>query len=358
MKKLMIFPYHPDIECIIDYVEDIYGFGISGIGSYKEDNRLVKKLNQRIGCDSEFNEIIDDCDCILLLDNYRQYQTYKYYEVIGQGKRLGKKIMAVPSVFQDLNLNEKANSIVPFSKEPNFHNPKLERMKYIEEKKMFIETPVIAVLGMGKNCSKFENQLKLFLDLMKKQYKVTWIASNPLGALWGGYTMPEFLFNEKLSFKTKIFQFNNYIYKLEVEERPDIFIIGVPEGITEFQSGEYNHFAEYPLIVGNAVPIDSAILCTYFVNTPKLQGMKELASYVTTKFSAPVDAVSIGKVLFEAEEGSGKIAYSFLEDFYLKKNYSAEKQENFTLLTLWNKEEYQAGIHTIFDKLQGNADAI
>ena len=358
MKKLMIFPYHPDIEVIITYAEYICNFTISGIASYKEDNHLVKELNQKIGCGNDFDEAISNCDCVLLLDNYRQYQAGKYYEVIKQAKFHGKEIMAVPSVLQELGLNEKEHSITPFIKEPEFHNPKLEIIKYAEEKKLLIETPVIAVLGMGKNCSKFENQLNLYLSLTERNYKVTWIASNPIGVLWGGYTMPDFMFDEKLAFKAKVLQFNHFIYKMGIEEKPDVFIIGIPEGITEFQTGEYNHFGEYPLIVGSAVPIDSAILCTYFVREPKAQGIKKLANHVTEKFSAPVDAISIGKTIFDTEEGSGKIFYSFLENFYLKKYYSAENQERLPLLTLWNKEEYQAGLNALIEKLQDNADAI
>ena len=159
MTKLMIFPYHPDIEVIITYAEYICNFTISGIASYKEDNHLVKELNQKIGCGNDFDEAISNCDCVLLLDNYRQYQAGKYYEVIKQAKFHGKEIMAVPSVLQELGLNEKEHSITPFIKEPEFHNPKLEISKICRRKKLLIETPVIAFWEWEKICSNLKTSL-------------------------------------------------------------------------------------------------------------------------------------------------------------------------------------------------------
>ena len=85
-----------------------------------------------------------------------------------------------------------------------------------------------------------------------------------------------------------------------------MFIIGVPEGILEFERFEYNHFAEYPLVIGRAVQTDFAILNTYFLDNPSTSGIERLAKHTSEKFGFPIRGIFIGKTGFEAVEGKKK----------------------------------------------------
>ena len=153
-----------------------------------------------------------------------------------------------------------------------------------ENIKLILETPVIAVAGMGKNCCKLEIQQVLYRVLKEKGYRPAWISSNPLGILQGGYSMPDFFFSDKLSLEKKILALNHYLFAYERTKKPDVFLIGVPEGITEFESHEYNHFAEYSLVVCNAVHVDSAVLCTYFMKVDQADGIWNLVQYCRQRF--------------------------------------------------------------------------
>ena len=357
MKKIMIFPYHPDVECIAGYKDMIQGYTISGVYSYKEDMGTLRELNQKIGCNSDGEALMDECDAVLLLDNYRQCRKEKYFEIIREAEQKGKELLVVPQLASTLSKNIQIDKY-RLGNNPDFTAPEFERLDYLGEKKFVIEVPVIAVLGMGKNCNKFENQISLYRMLREKGYRVTWLSSNPLGVLWGGYTLPEFLFDEHISFKEKVLRFNRFVYKLSILEQPDVLLIGIPEGISEFQFGEFHHFAEYPLIVGSAVPVDSTVFCTFFIEKPKPDSLYELMEKVKIRFGCPVDAVSIGKTMFETEQGSRRIHYSFLKDSYLKKYYRPEEEKGIPLLKLWEKEEYEQGLQDLLERLEDNADAI
>lgn len=357
MKKLMIFPYHPDVECMAAHKDTIQGYTISGVYSYKEDMGMLRELNHKIGWNSDGEALMDECDTVLLLDNYRQCREEKYFEIIREAEQKGKELLLVPQLVSILSKNFQMDKC-RLVNNPDFTAPEFERLDYLGEKKFVIEVPVIAVLGMGKNCNKFENQINLYRILREKGYRVAWLSSNSLGALWGGYTLPEFLFDEKLSFKEKVLRFNRFVYKLSLLEQPDVLLIGIPEGISEFQFGEFHHFAEYPLIVGSAVPVDSAVFCTFFIEKPKPDSLCELMEKVKIRFGCPVDAVSIGKTMFETEQGSGRIHYSFLEDSYLKKYYRPGAEKEVSLLKLWEKEEYRRGLQDLLERLEDNADAI
>ncbi len=101
--------------------------------------------------------------------------------------------------------------------------------------------------------------------LEKAGYRAAWISSNPLGVLFGAVTLPDFLFEETIPFEEKVFRLNHLLFRISNADLADVCIIGVPEGISQFEKYEFHHFAEYALVIGNAVNVDGAVLCTYFL---------------------------------------------------------------------------------------------
>ena len=355
MRKVVIFPYHPDVDILLNYNVQLKDVQIVGVYSYLDDKTITGEINKTLGIQNSYSEMLERCDTILILDNYRLYKDELYYEVIRQGIEQGKKIIITPraeaqldlETFEDQYILLKNNDIISFSTEQ------------IPERKRFIieNIPVIAVSGMGKNCSKFETQLLLYETVQKQGYRCVWVSSNELGAMFGGYALPDSLFSG-ISFEDKVIEFNHFVYKLSIHENPDIMIIGIPEGITEFEMYEYNHFGEYPLVIGSALTIDSSILCTYFLNQINLQGLRSLCDYSESKYGMPVHAISVGKTVFESEEGSNRISYSFLEESYLKKYFVKNHKMPIPAICLWNREEAKRNMMSLLTLLQENADAI
>lgn len=117
-----------------------------------------------MGCTGNFAEMLEKCDIVLLLDNYREFRTEKYYEGIRAAINEGKRIVAMLLIGQklDLKLYQGKCFILQNIPEIDFDNIKKEdrsgKVKHI------IETPIIAVFGMGKSCCKLNNGiLKMYL---------------------------------------------------------------------------------------------------------------------------------------------------------------------------------------------------
>ncbi len=356
MIDAVIFPYHPDIEYLIELTSTDENFSITGVCSFNEDKAVVDEVNRRIGCELDYDSMMVACNTLIILENYRHCIVNKYFDVISKARDLNKKIIIMPQILEELELHD-AN-LMPLKNYPDFNIPQIEKMNHMQMKKLEIETPVVVVFGMGKNCNKLENQLRLYQAMNEAGYKVAWVSSNALGVLWGSYVIPDFLFDQRISFEEKILKFNNFIYKIEMGAKPDVFIIGVPEGVSVFSCGEYNHFAEYSLVIGSAVPVDSAILCSYFISQPKYKGLQDLTQFCMAKFGFPVDAISIGRTLFETKEGSRNISYSFLSEEYVRKNYQAENSFPVSEINIWDKQKMQNAFCKIIEKLQYNADTI
>lgn len=358
MKKILVFPYHPDIHTLLNYKDTLIGFSIVGVCSYKEDCFITEKINKTLGGPETYDEQLDACDALLILDNYRNYKYDKYYEIIQLAWKRKKELLITPKVCSALDMSKISSPYTLLEHTPHISSERFKKLEYLPTKKYVIETPISAVLGMGQNCGKFEVQLLLKHFLEKNGYRPVWMSSNPLGALWGGYTFPEFIYSNQLAFEEKILKLNDFMYRLSLLEHPDIFIIGIPEGISEFRVDEFNHFGEYPLVIGSALSVDSAIFCTYFMDPKNIAGIESLCNHCLTKFNIPVHALSIGNTIFEAIEGSNKIEYSFLDKNYVDTHYSASISISIPVFPIWDRTKVEDALQVMLQRLENNADAI
>lgn len=357
MKKIVFFPYHPDLELLVK-VQRFDNIKVTGICSYQEDRMIIKPLNCLLGCENQREEdLIENCDSIVFLENYRNYKLDKYYYLLDKALRLKKEIFILEGLSEQLDLDQYSGKYRLLKKEPDFTESDIARLNTRNIKYM-LETPVLAVTGMGKNCCKFETQVSLWNVLKEQGYHTVWISSNPLATFYGGYTMPSFLFSPVLSFEKKILQFNHFIFGLERKEHPDLFLIGIPEGVTGFETYEYNHFAEYPLIIGNAVSVDAAILCTYFMKVGNEAGIYNLTQFCRNRFDFPIEEIWVGRNFFEEDRPHRQISYSYLDENYLKKHFAQDVQTAIPIIPVWEKEIVYQAAGSMIQKLKKNVNAI
>ena len=98
MKKLLLFPYHPDIELLAEKSDMLQGVSIAGVHSFREDLAAVAAVNETLGCTGNFTEMLAQCDTVLLLDDYRNSEMKKYYDVMQEALGAGKQVIDRKSV--------------------------------------------------------------------------------------------------------------------------------------------------------------------------------------------------------------------------------------------------------------------
>ena len=363
MKRVVFFPYHTDISIVIENRHALRDWEICGFMSFKEDEALLISLSQALGMTRlPDDQLLKDCDAVILLDNYRDFRTDKYYQVIDAALSHQKEIFVTPLARTQLNLEHYQDKYQLLEFLPDgmdaIDKECVSRQGATDNKLYPIEIPVIGVFGQGKNCDKFENQL-LLKQVLGQDYETAIVSSNALGVLFGCYSMPPFLY-ETIPFQEKIFKFNYYIRKISKTGNPDAIVIGVPEGIVPFRRQEFHHFAEYPLIISSAVDFDLAILCTYFLWGDKLEGgLKMLIDFCQNKFAVPIGAVSISRIAVEVPgEETQKIIWEPLNAQYLHKYYPEVSHVNFPTINLTNRETAMATMGRCLEQLQGNVGAI
>ena len=355
MKKTMLFPYHPDMQLLAEQASGLKDASSAGFASYREDDAVIRELNEKLGVSGNLEEIMQKCGRVLFLEDYRGCRKEKYYEVLERAAAAGKEIVLVPQLKKQLELKAYEGHCVFLQNELQTGvNPYALK----EKEKYPVEIPVAAVMGTGKHCGKFEIQILLKKMFEEKGCRVAWLSSNPLGVLFGGNTLPEFLFADDVSFEEKIFRFNHLMYGLSRDEAADVCIIGVPEGILEYEKYEYHHFGEYALAVGNAVSVDSSVLCTYFLKQPVWNEMEHMMRYVQEKFGIPIDMVSVGDTSYQLLEEEMDVIYMFLKENYIKAHYDGTGDLPGCIAGIWEKEKLQAAMEQIWERLCSNADAV
>ncbi len=180
--------------------------------------------------------------------------------------------------------------------------------------------PVIFVLGLGEKMHKFELQLILREKYIKEGYKVSQIGSrNNSCELLGFHSFPLELHKNNLTESEKVIYFNRYIKHIENEEKPDIFIIGIPGGIMPYSNQFTNRFGFMSYIVSNAVEPDAGILSiNYGEWTKKL--LEKLTKTTEYKLGFPIDCFNISNTQIDwtASIEKGHLMYNILEKEFIE----------------------------------------
>lgn len=359
MKKVVLFPYHKDLKTLIDFKDDLIGFQIAGLVSYKEDADLIRALNESLGLDEmPYEQLLQSSDAVILLDNYRDYRADKYYQLIDDSIRYEKEIFITPLAQSQLDLNDYTGKYKSLECLPSGIDEYDKDLGIWHDKMYDFDVPIIAVLGQGKHCGKFETSL-LLKEVLDGEYKNISILSNPLGALFGCYTMPTFLF-QNISFSEKVVKFNHFVRKIAKIDNPDVITIEVSEGIAPFIKKEFHHFAEYPLVITSAVSIDMAVLCTYFMTGSKLEySLKKIAKFCGNKFNVPIGAFTISRTQFDIpDEEQDRVIFEYLDEPYLSNHYPDLKQLNLPMINIFDKNDAIATIGKSLNRLQENVNAV
>lgn len=123
-----------------------------------------------------------------------------------------------------------------------------------------INIPVVFVTSVIENTNKFDIQLCLRDYFINEGFRVSQLGSKQYCELFGFHTIPKFMFTNQYTEKEKIILFNRVCKSIEIQENPDIIIIGVPGSTMVFNNIITNNFGIIPFEISNAVHPDAAIM--------------------------------------------------------------------------------------------------
>lgn len=357
MKRIVVFPYHPDIYTIINNQHELIDSYLFGVISFNEDGFKTNKINTILGNTNTEEELLTLCDVLIIFDNYRHYRINKYHRIINRACELNKKILISPSIVQEIDLSKYKGK---YSILEHQTSTDLLLTFPMEKTKLYhTDVPIISVCGQGKFCGKFQTELLLKKICEENGFKTALLSSNTLGVLFGAFTLPNSIFNPHMTFTEKVFMLNHYIFKLVQTENPDVIIIGVPEGIAPFQNGYHNYFGVYASIIGNAVHIDAGVMCVYFAPELNQNAVENISNICTIKFNMEINAIAVSTVMYEQLEPQNDIyVYNFLENDFLCENYPNKDCYRFPMIDLFDMNKGENAARQFLNILSGNISTI
>lgn len=265
MEKILIYPYNIMYKSYVkeNRFSEEYRFEalVSPKGWGLEKDMVIGDEENSYIVENDFTEQLKRCSMVWFVeDDIRRLPEEIVFEKLNEAINAHKKILFTRK--KDIKQYEKAIRMIPKCQlinenVVNFKEEKNDTGEFLYR----IEAPVIVVFGIGEHTEKFDVQFNLGKKLREKGYKVSNVTSRRDSEIVGLHSLPEFLFNKNMQMRDKILAYNHYVKQLELEEAPDIFVIGVPGGVVPFDEYVDNHFGEMAYMISYAVPCDVAIMC-------------------------------------------------------------------------------------------------
>ncbi|HEX3047676.1 MAG TPA: TIGR04066 family peptide maturation system protein [Bacillota bacterium] len=327
-QRIIIYPFDMESMPFVRHAtllnDELVGLAApTGWGFCGKDASVVdhgEPVNLRV---SPFEEIVTQCDTVFLVEparklNFTEILKPKIFQAIAQGKNIISALNL--SEVETQEIREECRRLgVQFSEIPKSAWSEKEPPPIEEVFK--INTPVIFVLGIAERTQKFEIQLTLREKLLQQGYRVSQIGSRTYCDFLNFHAFPAFMFQNGISESQKITLFNHYIKTIELEEKPDVIVLGVPGGLMPFNDRFTNRFGVLAYEVSQAITPDAAVVSLLYEDFT-LAYFEELSLHLKYKFGFEIDAYHMANMQFDwaSSQESKKMQYTTLSaDFIAQK---------------------------------------
>ena len=176
-----------------------------------------------------------------------------------------------------------------------------------------ITIPIITVMGMGENCSKFEVQLLIRRILRAEGYKVSQIGSRTGCELLDFHSFPQFMFSKEYTETEKINCFLNFVLDVQNKEQADVMIIGVPGGILPLNNSNNLYFGITAFEVFNTIRSDFNIL-NLWCEKYNSQFIRQMENVVNYRFNSILDCVFLSNIHINSDsKGKSLLEYDVFD---------------------------------------------
>ncbi|MGN1146420.1 MAG: TIGR04066 family peptide maturation system protein [Acetatifactor sp.] len=357
MKKLMIYPYDLYYEPILKNEVKLLGeYKISKLVSLRSlgmVGKVVQLTDEKLVVEKDFDNALDSVDAVLIVNtnisiNFVDIIYPKIVKAVENHKEvvIGRKLSVDEhKLVDDLPIISLKGEI-----------DRYQQLRMLDIKKSIlakINVPVIAVFGAGEYTDKFSIQMFLRKYFMEEGYRVSQIGSRNDSELYGVHPFPRELFD---SGKESIMLFNRYVKSIELDEKPDVLILGIPDAILPVNDEFPCDFGVLPFEVFNAVKPDAGI-CTLYCGIYSKDFFDNLKICIQYRYGISIDCIAMNNVTIDKGTSYeiGRLKYITVEkklmSSYLKENQKSEK-----IYSAIDKENLQEMAEYIIAMMSTNPD--
>lgn len=360
-KKAMIYPVDREAIPLLRYnhllesFDIIYAVSPKGWGFNGKDYGTIdggKPINKEITTD--FDSGLDICQCVIFTESDRRLN---FENIILPKIKLAiehnKDIVCTLDIPQNFKEEIELLCKVKGVKFEYYQRKVKDNFKKIDKEYVYdINVPIMGILGTTERTGKFNIQLALREKFINEGYKVAQIGTNHYSELLGFHSFPSFMMNNNISESNKIMLFNHYVKKIELEEEPDIILIGIPGGVMTYNNNYTNRFGILAFEICNAVQFDSTVISTLYndYNEEYFVNMYKALKY---KLGIEIDAFNLTPLKgdFETLDIMNRFSYLTLSSDFIDKKIKCFNNEDFKVCNILNDKNKEELSNYLIDKL-------
>lgn len=264
--RAIVYPYHAEFGPVVRFSNLLsnyelvslmapIGFGLNG------KDAAYSYCGEDVGIKVKDSFLDDEFDVLIICEFECSFEKV-VFPTIARAAELGKDIVLlnrcsdqeveeVRKICSDNNVELKC-----------FFGIDIDRTKVelVEKILLDINVPIIFVASLMEKSNKFDVQLNLRNYFLNEGYKVSQIGTKTYCEMMGFHSFPDFMFNHTESEEDKIFLFNHFCKYIELNERPDVMIIGIPGGTMVYNNLFTNRFGITAFEAASAVHPDVGIM--------------------------------------------------------------------------------------------------
>ncbi|QNU67323.1 TIGR04066 family peptide maturation system protein [Ruminiclostridium herbifermentans] len=369
-EKLLIYPFDIQSSPIVRHINLMGQYELTALASpngwgfsSKDAGYVDGGEDIGLNVNSNFNELIDSVDTVLFMESYNKLDIKKLvYSKIQVAADKGKNIICTLNLEDEFfnEINEKCMSKGKYLK---YFSPfkglnKSSDMSNLDSL-LEITVPVVFVLGAAERTQKFEIQLSLRENLIEAGYKVSQVGSRHYCEMLGIHSFPDFMYSTCLSETKKIILFNNYIKKIELDEQPDIIVIGIPGGLMPFNKEFNNNFGIFAYEISQAILPDIAIFSTLYGDYLPVY-FEKISLSIRYKLGFETDFFNLSNNIFDFNGSKmlKSMQYLTVESELVDLKKQNFKNNNIPVTNILNREDAKTLSANVIRKLTGNADIV
>lgn len=344
--KVAIFPYNASYIPVVKHKDLLKNIEIThlvspiGFGLVGKDGYIYQDGSGYTIVDEFSNEVLENIDSIWLVETVCDFGDEDLTTLIENIAKYKKSIILSREDDRIRFLCDKNKVELITNKNEMVKNEEFRNSVKLKK----IATPIITILGACENVQKFDIQLYLRNKFLENGYKVSQVGTKSYCEMFGFNSLPAYFYDDIITKRNNILNFNNFLYELDKKEKPDVIIVGVPEGIFPLSFKHTFNFGTKAYEMCNAFYSDYSILAVFDneYNDSFYEEMKAVCKY---KLNIELDSffVSNNGIVTNSLD-TDVLSYTYV----LNRENTSEVNTIFNAITLNSDEIFE----DVIDKLE------
>lgn len=310
-----------------------------------------------LAIESNFDEALKNCDTVFFNepDSKPDIKKLVYPKII-------KAAEDYKNIICSIELNDEMRELVSSICKKNniffkYFRKNCEDISVPSDEMMYkIYTPIILVAGTYERTNKFELQLELRTIMKNMGYRVSQIGSRHYCELLGFNSFPAFMYSGSITEDKKVILFNHYIKNIEINENPDVIIIGLPGGTSPITNILNNKFGILAYEVSQAVTPDAVVLSLLY-NQYKPDFTKKMSEVYKYKFGYSIDCFNISNSFLNISNSENQGVNEFIttDCKFINDKKQVYSTTDFPVYNILDSNDSKSMVDFLINRLSGYA---